>query len=117
MNFGSLRHRLVYQEQSPRPDAATRDDYGAPVKGTWTDIGVVYGDVRGLSSREILQASRVDPERVRVVTIRRPTFEVRAEGRFKEGTAYYSLTGPPIDPNGRGEAYRCYTLETVGATQ
>ncbi len=64
MRVGKLRHRLVIQTYTDTPTA-----YGEPNR-TWTTFATVYADIRPVSGREYLAASKVQAEVSSVIVIR-----------------------------------------------
>lgn len=64
MRIGALRQRLTLQSL-----VETKDAYGQMVK-SWATVATVYGEVRPLQGRELVNAAQIKADLTHLVTMR-----------------------------------------------
>lgn len=97
--FSKMNQLVMYQDRS----ATTKDAYGAPTPTSFANVGDVYAHVEPISTSERIRSGMVLGEVTHRVRIRRPSFSVKASGRFTLGSRIFNIIGPPSDPGERGE--------------
>ena len=93
MRIGSLRHEVTISQESASDDS--QGGYGL----SWTTVGTVYGEVRDLSTRELLQAQQAENSAAVAIVIRYRS-DVTAKMRAVVGSTVYNIVGVR-DPDGR----------------
>lgn len=94
MRAGELRDLVVISQESQ-----TADSQGGYALA-WTTVATVYGDVRDLSTRELLQAQQAENSAAVGITIRWRS-DITAKMRAVVGSTVYNIVGVR-DPEGRG---------------
>jgi SPP1 family predicted phage head-tail adaptor len=95
MQIGSLRHRVTLQER----DGTSQDSFGQPVE-TWTDVALVWADIRYPSGLQtVLADAEVSVVKASIRIRRRAS--VYAGMRATCGGAMYEIDAVLPDPTGR----------------
>jgi SPP1 family predicted phage head-tail adaptor len=108
MRAGRLRHRVTIQQP-----AETRDAFGEIQSAFTTLQANVPADIRGLRTREFIEAAGTESDitheiRIRFRTDLRPKMRMVATGGCASGEVY-ELTGV-MDPDGRRRELVCQAV-------
>lgn len=94
MRIGPLRHEVTITQESASADS--QGGYGL----SWSQVGAVcYGEVRDLSTRELLQAQQAENSAAVAIVIRYRS-DITAKMRASVGGVVYNIVGVR-DPDGR----------------
>lgn len=93
MRAGLLRQEVTISQESQAADS--QGGYAL----SWTTVATVYGEVRDLSTRELLQAQQAENSAAVGITIRYRT-DVTAKMRAVVGSTVFNILGVR-DPDGR----------------
>ncbi len=93
MRAGTLRQEVTITQESASADS--QGGYGL----SWTTVASVYGEVRDLSTRELLQAQQAENSAAVAIVIRWRS-DVTAKMRATVGSVVYNIVGVR-DPDGR----------------
>lgn len=95
MRAGLLRHRVTIQSK-----AETASDH-LEMEDVWSDVASVWAKVSPTTSAESVESDKTMGRITHEITIRART-DVKANMRFKFGTRYFYIDGPPRDMDERG---------------
>ena len=105
MRAGTLRHKVVIQQNTP-----TRDSYGAEVEA-WTDYATVWASIEPARGREFWESQQVNAEVTGKISIRYLA-GITPKMRVKHGSRIFEIISV-INPEERNRELQLMVKEKV----